>query len=542
MNQNLLRYVSPGGRNVTPEKRLVRKNSLARKAFLGPHFKLVVGARKIGEGQYGVVYGGYRKYNKSGIVRKVTKYKNKLDINALVNECKLHQKIYKYVPTHVSKVFRCGQNGSMNMERLQGGDLNTFFKANITLLNDFYMRIIILQVLSTLKKIHSADPSFRHNDLHMGNILVDNSPAANKSERINNFTIPPIGVRIVITDFGMSTDSVTKNPYHTASYKKNYGIYNGSDYMYDTVLFLNEMYSFTKKLPSKFPLTNMFLKDVLSGGYNVYNKSNNKHVYADAHGRMKANHIYKFDFADLFAHPYFVVALSRAGIYMSRNSRNSKWKSMNITPSVVKKWGGVYVALKKSPKKLTHIVNYKYDNMPKLSIKSISSKSSEKSFKYNPLRTPINRSPSPLKKRKTPTPPRVSLSPISRRATPVSISPLKKRKTPTPPRVSLSPISSRATPVSISPLKKPVSFMRVNQTPTDVHKHLNNYAAKLNVTKSKPKHILQYFRNSGASTPQARQATKALVERFVSPSSERDEAWIKARNALAGSGITIHKF
>ena len=530
MNQNLLRYVSPGGRNVTPEKRIVRKNSLARKAFLGPHFKLVVGARKIGEGQYGVIYGGYRKYNKSGIVRKVTKYKNKLDINALVGECKLHQKVYKYIPTHISKVFRCGQNGSMNMERLQGGDLNTFFKANITLLNDFYMRIIILQVLSTLKKIHSADPSFRHNDLHLGNILVDNSPAANKSERINNFTIPPIGVRIVITDFGMATDSVTKNPYHQASYKKNYGIYNGSDYMYDTVLFLNEIYSFTKKHSTKFPLANMFLKDVLSGGYNVYNKSNNKHVYADAHGRMKSNHMYKFDFADLFAHPYFVVALGKSGIYMTRTSRNSKWKSMNITPSVVKKWGGDYVALRKSPPKLTHIVNYKYDNIPKLSIKSISSKSSEKSFKYNPLRTPINHSP--LKKR---TPPMVSLSPISSRATPVSISPLKKR---TPPMVSLSPISSRATPVSISPLKKPGSFV----TPTDVHKHLNNYAAKLNITKSKPKHILQYFRNSGASTPQAKQATKALVERFVSPSSERDEAWIKARNALAGSGITIHKF
>ena len=266
--------------------------------------------------------------------------------------------------------------------------------------------------------------------------------------------------------------------------------------MYDTVLFLNEIYSFTKKHSTKFPLANMFLKDVLSGGYNVYNKSNNKHVYADAHGRMKSNHMYKFDFADLFAHPYFVVALGKSGIYMTRTSRNSKWKSMNITPSVVKKWGGDYVALRKSPPKLTHIVNYKYDNIPKLSIKSISSKSSEKSFKYNPLRTPINHSP--LKKR---TPPMVSLSPISSRATPVSISPLKKR---TPPMVSLSPISSRATPVSISPLKKPGSFV----TPTDVHKHLNNYAAKLNITKSKPKHILQYFRNSGASTPQAKQATK----------------------------------
>jgi serine/threonine protein kinase len=507
---NLVKYVSPGGRNLTPEKRLIRKNSLARKAVIGPHFKLVTGARKIGEGQYGKVFGGYRKVNRVAVVRKVTKYTNKRNIDALVTECKLHVKIYKYVPQHVSKVFKCGINGSMNMERIQGGDLASFFKMNLSMLDDYYMRIIILQVLSVLKKIHAKDPSFRHNDLHLGNILVDNSPSANKPERINNFVIPPIGVRVVLTDFGMAVDSVTKNPYHTSSYRKNYGIYAGSDYMYDSVLFLNEIYSLTRKHPSRFPLTNMFLKDVLSGGYSAHN-GNNTHVFKTAHGRMRANHKYKFDFSDLFAHPYFVVPLQFASIYMTRNSRNSKWKSVNVTPSVVKKWGGTYAALKQSPKSPQRIPISPMNNSTPVSVVSSVRKTPPKKKKLK----------SPVIKKKTKQV--VILSPI------INTSPPKKKKL-------KSPVIKKKTKqlAILSPI--------VNKSPSLIHSHLNNYAAKLNITKSKPKHILQYFRNSGASTPQAKQATKALVERFVSPSSARDEAWIKARNALAGSGITIHKF
>ena len=498
---NLVKYTSPGGSNLTPEKRLVRKNSLARKAVIGPHFKLVTGARKIGEGQYGKVFGGYRKSNRVAVVRKVTKYTNKRNIDALVTECKLHVKIYKYVPLHVSKVFKCGINGSMNMERIQGGDLASFFKMNMAMLDDYYMRIIILQVLSTLKTIHTKDPSFRHNDLHLGNILVDNSPVANKPERINNFVIPPIGVRVVITDFGMSIDSVTKNPYHTASYRKNYGIYAGSDYMYDTVLFLNEIYSITRKHPSKFPRTNMFLRDVLSGGYSAHN-GNNKHVFSTAHGRMRANHKYKFDFSDLFAHPYFVVPLQFASIYMTRNSRNSKWKSVNVTPSVIKKWGGTYAALRQSPVSISPM-----HNSTPVSIRK--TPPVKKKLKSPQIKKPIKKI--------------TILSPIVNKSPPVK----KKLKSPQ--------IKKKTKQLAIlSPI--------VNKSPSNIHRHLNNYAAKINITKSKPKHILQYFRNSGASTPQAKTATKALVERFVSPSTARDEAWIKARNALVGSGITIHKF
>ena len=91
------------------------------------------------------------------------------------------------------------------------GTLKDFLKQqNVNKIRKF-LPIIIFQLIYTLMVIQEKFPSFRHNDLHLGNILVDivNKESkmvyqVNYKNKKYNFVIPSYGFQIRIWDFDFS--------------------------------------------------------------------------------------------------------------------------------------------------------------------------------------------------------------------------------------------------------------------------------------------------------------------------------------------------
>ena len=125
-------------------------------------------------------------------------------------------------------------------------------------LNDRFMRSVISQVLTALYKIRRTYPGFRHNDLHLENILVKPGKPY------------PI---MVLNDFGYATlDDKVKNPTVTdGDFSQNWGIGPKTSPLYDVHLFLNEMRKECLRYKSKstdgFKKTLAFLNEMIPSGY-----------------------------------------------------------------------------------------------------------------------------------------------------------------------------------------------------------------------------------------------------------------------------------
>lgn len=97
---------------------------------------------------------------------------------------------------------------------------------------------ILHKVFVNLKIIHQKYPSFRHNDLHTDNVLVD-------------------GETPLLYDFGYA--NWHGNPIFDSKLKTDYGIFPGNNPMYDFHFFANSIYSdlpqvFKNKVLSVFPV------------------------------------------------------------------------------------------------------------------------------------------------------------------------------------------------------------------------------------------------------------------------------------------------
>lgn len=196
------------------------------------------GTIQVGKGAHGTVnlyynVGGRRKY--------ALKQSNE----NMSHEIQLMRKLKKIVPDAIPTVYSNAKNKNLRTNYIPGGSLDSWIEKNNKYLTDEDMSLIIIQVLKILQRIYNVDPTFRHNDLHMGNLLVDddaNKPAPNAT-----------GVRIMLTDFGFSRDSEFKNPVFegipsnwSTTLMKEYGIYVGNDKMYDALTFLSSVLTRTK--------------------------------------------------------------------------------------------------------------------------------------------------------------------------------------------------------------------------------------------------------------------------------------------------------
>ena len=187
-------------------------------------------------------------------------------------EYTIQKALYKIAPRHIPKpikffdqnlfvpistftnrrtdVFNYKKQMVMYTEYAHGGTLKSWMRKMGDRITDKVMADMIRQVIGTLRTIHSKYPEFRHNDLHLGNVLVDDTGKK---------------ARFLLTDFGLSR--LTKrgsNPVINSGSYRNSGISNSTSYKYDAHYFLNALDS---EITSGLPQTKAFLDRMLPGGY-----------------------------------------------------------------------------------------------------------------------------------------------------------------------------------------------------------------------------------------------------------------------------------
>jgi hypothetical protein len=140
--------------------------------------------------------------------------------NNLTTEYNINKLIYKVDPRHISHpLFMTENHKQLYMNFINSKNLNHIVGFEY-----------ILTVAQTLRKIQIRYPSFRHNDLHSKNVVI------------NKITNEPI-----IIDFGFSDMNEFPNPkVRDETYKDDWGIYPGNNKSYDIHFFLNSLYTGAK--------------------------------------------------------------------------------------------------------------------------------------------------------------------------------------------------------------------------------------------------------------------------------------------------------
>ena len=147
-----------------------------------------------------------------------------------------------------------------NIPRVHGYKRNYLFMDYIdgVRLEDFQptsenqLSSIIIQVLYTLYKINKKIPSFRHNDLHLENIMIVKDDVKNivvSDHNGNRFQFNNEGVKIILIDFEKS---------HIKGVKNHQNFYNPNP-IYDTHQFLTSIYLFLHNSSSQIlkPMSNI---------------------------------------------------------------------------------------------------------------------------------------------------------------------------------------------------------------------------------------------------------------------------------------------
>jgi hypothetical protein len=106
------------------------------------------------------------------------------------------------------------------------------------------------QILVTLMTLQKKIPSFKHNDMHLGNVILDLNFKTTGSIKYNTFYVPNIGLRALINDYGFANMSGLPNPKVVSKqYAGDFGIAPDSHKMYDAHFFLNALYIELVKFP-----------------------------------------------------------------------------------------------------------------------------------------------------------------------------------------------------------------------------------------------------------------------------------------------------
>lgn len=202
-------------------------------------FRTKVGTKKIGEGEYGeVFFGCVDKECKKDIAIKVQN-------EPLGREFRIGKVVSKFGGTNMYALESCKGKHIMYSEYVNGGTLEDFIMKNKKTLRPIHYRFIITQVLYNLYRIHKKYPSFRHNDLHAKNVLVNIDVPTLKVEtyKIGNMklNVEDVGLKLLLNDYGLSTMKNIVNP-TISGLRKGWGIDPKSHPMYDAHLFLNAMF------------------------------------------------------------------------------------------------------------------------------------------------------------------------------------------------------------------------------------------------------------------------------------------------------------
>jgi len=243
------------------------------------------GMAKIGSGVQGVVYlASTDKEGKRKVVIKVSATDKAYSVakQQAKIEYDIQKKLYAIVPRHVSKpikfirardfvpvtsfekrqprIFNYKNQMVMFSEYAHGGTLKDWMHKMGRRVDDSALRDIIRQVIGTLKTIHARLPEFRHNDLHLGNVFMDDTG---------------VKPRAMIADFGLARTSATgSNPIVNNAVHQNFGITSRTSSKYDAHYFFNSLlYELSHLETGVVAETESFLRRMLPGDYRGANTS-----------------------------------------------------------------------------------------------------------------------------------------------------------------------------------------------------------------------------------------------------------------------------
>ena len=193
--------------------------------------------RVIGKGTYGTVfYGCLDDECKTQVAIKVT-----TEPTARM-EYRIAEKLRGMGVPRMYHFKSCDRDDVLYFEYIEGEPLEKWIKRSQSP-EDY--RQVISQLITNLKAIHEKYPKFRHHDLHWNNILVLK------------------GNKPIMIDFGMSTIEGIRNPNVVSGEFKNSGIYSGSHQMYDAHYILNIIYNYTKSVPVRHFMEDLFSRQYL---------------------------------------------------------------------------------------------------------------------------------------------------------------------------------------------------------------------------------------------------------------------------------------
>jgi hypothetical protein len=247
--------------------------------------RAVRGPARLDAGKQGVVFvGSFYKSAKDPFVVKVAPFDKTLVKKIQIQEVEfqIQKALYKINNVNIAQpyaYFTCENfiknsnfTGNRNVnkdynkqlimvsEYISNGALYKYLDKTISRLQDKHLMNMIRQVLVALYKIQIKYPEFRHNDLHLGNILV--KPSYTPGTILSYPTM-------VLADFGFSRIKKSgSNPMvNSKQYATSWGIGPDTDIRYDSHFFMNEFRKWVSPKAAKYPQTAKFLNDAIPEGY-----------------------------------------------------------------------------------------------------------------------------------------------------------------------------------------------------------------------------------------------------------------------------------
>ena len=204
------------------------------------HFKPLT---KIGQGEYGVVYKGCL----NSECKRVIAIKRSTE--SLKAEHNITNRLRNKGVANVYGFEKCNTEDFMYSEYLDGQPFDKWLVKDKP--NAASVKTTLKKLVNILKILHKSDPSFRHNDLHTGNVMIVNGEPR-------------------LIDFGLSAINGIPNPeINESDLRSEYGIFRGNHKMYDVHFFLNSIFAHIhrSKLSTEYKSVLEFIKRVLTNKY-----------------------------------------------------------------------------------------------------------------------------------------------------------------------------------------------------------------------------------------------------------------------------------
>ena len=290
-------YKNKNGKLVLPKSTMMT-GTFGTVNTVEPNWTVANGMVLIGQGQEGRIRAAFANANMKNLVA----IKNFFELDEFQPDVYFSKSLAKFIPEHVPNVRSYNKNtGRMISNMYRGGSALDWLAKNASEVDDNLMRSIILQVVGSLHRLSLLDPSFRHNDLHLGNVFIDDRYFMPKREVLYKYQVPYFDVRAIIADFGYAADKV--HPLDPFKETPDYGIVRGNDKMYDTHFFLSATLGAINRLNIKAPATRAFLERAVPVEYR--GKSTR---YVD-NFRLAVGVKYPKSFDDILGDKYFKDAL-----------------------------------------------------------------------------------------------------------------------------------------------------------------------------------------------------------------------------------------